>query len=468
MNDVNFTLQVLHRWATPVNQLRSQTHRALREYLKDTKISYSSHYGALSAMIALGPEVLEDCLIPQMEEYIKTTKEKITITEEEQLASVASLNKRDAGFYENQKKKVILNLMWGTLLTASRSILSYYSRNFRKILRNTDFSNANSLNIKIKQENGVENDGLESRLPVEDYKIIDSHGHICISKVYEFLYEQFGSALSILYSDPSRFKNKRSKKSIAKDTRGKQYHSSYKRFGNFHPKSLSRNPLECIGRMRIRILGKNNVPYVNEFDKATYLNVKQETDEHSAFSHFDAKSYGDEKNIYQPRPTSSTSSDADFNYLAGCGLPTDIFEPVTSENNTNSNNPQIFQRANVKSKESQEADTCLIISPNVIKSFEIITNKSESNSAKSLTTISNIRYRRINFAFGTSQWPKEKLRRKHFTSSLVARHQNCANEVLISKGHTPKIILGKRMGTPRGVTTNCGTVVYSCTLMSII
>jgi hypothetical protein len=42
---------VLDAWATPVNQLRSQTHRALREYLNDGKISYASHYGALSAMV---------------------------------------------------------------------------------------------------------------------------------------------------------------------------------------------------------------------------------------------------------------------------------------------------------------------------------------------------------------------------------------------------------------------------------
>ena len=70
--------QVLNRWATPVNQLRSQTHRALREYLKDEKISYSSHYGALCALIALGPAVLDECLLPQMDQYLNNTKEKVS------------------------------------------------------------------------------------------------------------------------------------------------------------------------------------------------------------------------------------------------------------------------------------------------------------------------------------------------------------------------------------------------------
>ena len=58
-------------------------------------------------MIALGPDVLEDCLLPQMEDYIRYTKEKMEKAEDEQLAAVASFNRKDAGFYDNQKKKVI-------------------------------------------------------------------------------------------------------------------------------------------------------------------------------------------------------------------------------------------------------------------------------------------------------------------------------------------------------------------------
>ncbi|CAB4061591.1 TAF6 [Lepeophtheirus salmonis] len=71
---------VLDRWATPVNLLRSQTLRALREYLKDTKLSYSSQYGALSALIALGPEVLEDTLVPLMNNYYLSLESKFEST----------------------------------------------------------------------------------------------------------------------------------------------------------------------------------------------------------------------------------------------------------------------------------------------------------------------------------------------------------------------------------------------------
>ena len=73
----NLIHQVLDRWATPVNQLRSQTHRALREYLRDGKTSYSSHFGAMSALVALGPAVLDECLLPQMDQYLTSTKDKV-------------------------------------------------------------------------------------------------------------------------------------------------------------------------------------------------------------------------------------------------------------------------------------------------------------------------------------------------------------------------------------------------------
>lgn len=80
-----------------MNLLRSQTLRALRDYLKDRNISYrycfsvanstkvsfliysfiSSQFGALSALMALGPEVLEECLLPQMEQYLNILSDKL-------------------------------------------------------------------------------------------------------------------------------------------------------------------------------------------------------------------------------------------------------------------------------------------------------------------------------------------------------------------------------------------------------
>ena len=45
--------------------------------MQDKNISHSSHYGALSAMIALGPHVLDECLVPQLETYIVRVTEQM-------------------------------------------------------------------------------------------------------------------------------------------------------------------------------------------------------------------------------------------------------------------------------------------------------------------------------------------------------------------------------------------------------
>jgi hypothetical protein len=227
--------------------------------------------------------------------------------------------------------------------------------------------------------------------------------------------------------------------------------------------------------MRIRTLGKKNVAGMKDVDRASsYSNVKSEMDEQH-FIQSDLKPFCEKRN-YQPRPTSSTSSDADFNYLAGCGLPTDIFEPITSDSNQTLHSSQIIHRTNIKSKETDDADTCVSLSPNVVKSFEIVTivtSLSHPRSelpAKSHKTVSNIRCRQIAFAFGTSQWPREKLKKKRFTPSVAVRYHDNLKEGFIVKGHLslPKVIVGKRMGTPWGVTTRGETAVYSCSLMSIV
>ena len=82
------------RWATPVNQLGPQTHNALRIYLKDPNWSHSSHYGVLSAMIALGPRVLDEFLVPQLEAYILRIAEQMQ--QATNTANTAVLVKRTA------------------------------------------------------------------------------------------------------------------------------------------------------------------------------------------------------------------------------------------------------------------------------------------------------------------------------------------------------------------------------------
>jgi len=52
--------QALHRWATPTNQLRAQTLRALKENCGNNL--YYSQYGSLYSLYILGPQVLDECL----------------------------------------------------------------------------------------------------------------------------------------------------------------------------------------------------------------------------------------------------------------------------------------------------------------------------------------------------------------------------------------------------------------------
>ena len=113
----------LDKWATPVNQLRSQTHKALREYLNDSKSSLSSQYGTLSAMVCLGPDVLKDCVLPQMDRYLTSIETKI-----QEVSSAARQTNGHLGSYhdttDNRQKLEALHLMKSTLLLACRSILN--------------------------------------------------------------------------------------------------------------------------------------------------------------------------------------------------------------------------------------------------------------------------------------------------------------------------------------------------------
>jgi len=101
--------QALDRWATPINQLRSQTLRALREYISPARqgtVSYHSQYGALSAMVALGAPVLEECLLPHLQHYLVSLSSQMEI-------STKGPNLQ------------VLNLVWGTVREAGLSILNH-------------------------------------------------------------------------------------------------------------------------------------------------------------------------------------------------------------------------------------------------------------------------------------------------------------------------------------------------------
>ena len=63
--------KVLKKWATPVNQLESQTHQALKDFLlKNESGGVMSHYGALTALTWMGAEAVRDNLMPLMKAYV--------------------------------------------------------------------------------------------------------------------------------------------------------------------------------------------------------------------------------------------------------------------------------------------------------------------------------------------------------------------------------------------------------------
>lgn len=62
--------QALRRWATPTNQLRAQTLKALRDNCGN-HLAYSQ-YGSIFSLCILGPQVLEECLLPQYETLLSS------------------------------------------------------------------------------------------------------------------------------------------------------------------------------------------------------------------------------------------------------------------------------------------------------------------------------------------------------------------------------------------------------------
>ena len=127
LEHVNYAAQILKlaldKWATSVNQLRLQTHKALLAHLNDPKWSIISHHGALTALIALGPQVLEACVLPQMDRYLISLEEKMK--EKNQILSNGHpLPPFPPGsLHGPRNKNKVYSLMWGTFLIAARSIL---------------------------------------------------------------------------------------------------------------------------------------------------------------------------------------------------------------------------------------------------------------------------------------------------------------------------------------------------------
>ena len=108
----------LDKWSTSVNQLRLQTYKALREYLNDPKSSAASQYGALMALIHLGPEVLTECVLPQLDRYVTSIEVKMN---ENMCDNLTNGHVNDQ--WTKSRRQEVYNLLYGTLGSAARTVL---------------------------------------------------------------------------------------------------------------------------------------------------------------------------------------------------------------------------------------------------------------------------------------------------------------------------------------------------------
>ncbi|KAL5008417.1 hypothetical protein ScPMuIL_013998 [Solemya velum] len=61
--------QIVHCWSSPVNHLRYNTVKTMKEVLYDHTKPFCSHYGAVMGLLSLGYQCLEDVLVPHLSSY---------------------------------------------------------------------------------------------------------------------------------------------------------------------------------------------------------------------------------------------------------------------------------------------------------------------------------------------------------------------------------------------------------------
>ena len=137
-----------------VNQLKLQTQTALMGQFNHPKRSIVSQYGALTALIALGPQVLESCVWPQMDKYLNSLESKFNDKGQIVMSNGHSLQDRPT---PHSNKRQDLTLIWGTFLLAARSMLH----------------SANSTSI---QDNSIKDNN-------------------CIQQIYQTIFKHFGDSV---------------------------------------------------------------------------------------------------------------------------------------------------------------------------------------------------------------------------------------------------------------------------------
>ncbi|XP_062584524.1 TAF6-like RNA polymerase II p300/CBP-associated factor-associated factor 65 kDa subunit 6L [Saccostrea cucullata] len=165
--------QIVHTWSSPVNHLMHTTIRNLKEVLCDHAKPFCCHYGAVRGIQALGPQVIDDVLVPQIPVYWP------------HLSSVLEDNS-----FSNALTKADAFKVYGALLLTVESLMKTQVKQYEDLL-------------KEKYEK-LELSDLLNQEPIEDSPqsndlIADVQS--TISKLYSDMYEYFGDSLSKFMPD---------------------------------------------------------------------------------------------------------------------------------------------------------------------------------------------------------------------------------------------------------------------------
>ena len=176
-----------------------------------------------------------------------------------------------------------------------------------------------------------------------------------------------------------------------------------------------------------------------------------------------------------PRPTSSTSSvDAEFNLFAGCEVPNDIFQPalkIRGSSTTVKNKIKLEDNDGSEQQHHMINIEGVILSPTILKIFDV-SRAAKKDDAGGMPIKSVERYGNILFAFNNQhqlkQWSKKKLKRKYFTPTVAHRYASATLGGVPNSPRQKTVVVGKRMGTPKGTTSDFITIENSCALKTMI
>ncbi|XP_071079391.1 TAF6-like RNA polymerase II p300/CBP-associated factor-associated factor 65 kDa subunit 6L [Haliotis cracherodii] len=158
--------QIVTRWSSPLNHLRYNTEKNLKETLHDLTKPHCSHYGAIMGLLSLGCKQVEEIIVPHLSSFMP----RLCATMED--LSVGNAISRADAFKVH-----------GALLLAAELVLKRRNNDFEKQYFQADAEDSGTL----------ENSGMESvvckKTPCE---------------IYKELYEYFGDSLSRRMPEPKQ------------------------------------------------------------------------------------------------------------------------------------------------------------------------------------------------------------------------------------------------------------------------